>query len=473
MRFPAALLPTLLLATPLAGADFSVRFDALKAAATPAQLYTLLYDLPKGGDLHNHSGSERPEWIYAICTDPARNGGDTFYTRAHFAAAADAIAPAKRFHNLRQSGYDRLPPEVRQEYVRFDALSRDERTAWCDSLRLDAPGEGRDEFFNVLWPRRGQIGSNLPVITEVLVENIKAFGAEHLAYLETQFEVDGVTDNAGRPIPIEEAVALVQRRLGQPDVVATGVTVRFQHALVRFFTDAEKQISEAYAFVDAHRDRWVGLNLVGIEENGRGYPRRFLATFRALRARYPTLALSIHAGEMDGNDSHIRDTLLLGASRIGHGVNLIQDPDTLLLLQQSRRVLVEVNLISNRLLEYTPDLTRHPFPEYLRTGVPVCLNTDDRGMWDSNLTDEYFTAVNTFNLSWDEIIELGRNSLSYSFAQPDVKAKLLADFHAQMAAFEKKYGSDAATAADALAKLATVKPVTYGYAKRTWDLEFK
>ncbi|MEJ1972057.1 MAG: hypothetical protein WDM96_06160 [Lacunisphaera sp.] len=62
-------------------------------------------------------------------------------------------------------------------------------------------------------------------------------------------------------------------------------------------------------------------------------------------------------------------------------------------------MLVEINLISNRLLEYTPDLAKHPFPEYLRTGIPVCLNTDDRGMWDSNLTDEYYTAVTTFNLS--------------------------------------------------------------------------
>jgi len=464
------LLLLLILCSAARAASFADRFETIKHTAKPAELYTFLYALPKGGDLHNHSGSERPEWIYAICTNPALNGGDTFYTRAHFAAAPDAIAPAKLFHNVRQSGYDRLSADVRKEYVRLDALTPDERAAWCNSLRLDAPGEGREEFFSVLWPRRGQISSNLPVITEVLVENIKAFGAEHLAYLETQFDVDGVKDNAGRPIPIEDAVAFVKRRLAQPDVVATGVTVRFQDAVVRFRTDSERQIADSYAFVDAHRDLWVGLNLVGIEENGHGYPMRFLDTFRALRVRYPTLALSIHAGEMDGPDSHIRDTLLLGASRIGHGVNLIKDPATMVLLAQSRHVLVEVNLISNRLLEYTPDLTKHPFPEYLRTGVPVCLNTDDRGMWDSNLTDEYFTAVTTFNLSWSEIRELGRNSLSYSFAQPDVKAKLLADFEARMAAFEKKYG--AGKPEDVIAQLADVKPVTYGYAKRTWGLAF-
>jgi len=130
-------------------------------------------------------------------------------------------------------------------------------------------------------------------------------------------------------------------------------------------------------------------------------------------------------------------------------------------------VLVEVNLISNRLLEYTPDLATNPFPEFLRTGVPVCLNTDDRGMWDSNMTDEYYTAVTNYNLSWKELVQLGRNSLAYSFVQPDVKARLLADYEAAVTAFETKF-----TPADSLKQLAAVKPVTYGYGKRNWGFPF-
>jgi adenosine deaminase CECR1 len=448
-------------------ASFADRFEQIRKTAKPGELYAFLYALPKGGDLHNHSGAERPEWTFAILTDPTRNGGEVFYTRAHFAAAPDAIAPAQLFYNIRQHTYDSLSAEVRKEYVKLTELSAEERAAWCNSLRLDAPNEGRDEFFSNIWPRRGEIETSLPVITEALVENIKAFGAEHLAYLETQLGLGGLHANDGSPIPVEDAVAFLKRRLAQPDVANSGVTVRFQKAILRFLPGSEDYLANAYAFVDAHRDLWVGLNMVGIEENGHGYPARFLETFRALRVRYPTLALSIHAGEMDGNDSHIRDTLLLGATRIGHGVNILKDPDTLLLLQQTRRVLIEVNLISNRLLEYTPDLKQHPFPELLRTGVPVCLNTDDRGMWDSNLTDEYYTAVTTFNLSWDEIVQIGRNSLAYSFAQPDVKAKLLADYDRAVAAFEAKFA-----AADSLKQLADVKPVTYGYGKRNWGFPF-
>jgi adenosine deaminase CECR1 len=349
-------------------------------------------------------------------------------------------------------------------------LSPAERAAWMDALRLDGTGDGRAKFFGQIWPRIGGLYSCLPVSTELVVENMRAFGAEHMAYLETQFTATGAVRNNGTAVPDDEAVAYVRARLARPDAAATGVTVRFQRTILRFAPDAEQRMEEAYRFVDGHRDLWVGLNIAGIEDNGRGYPLRFLPTLRRMRAVYPALPLSFHAGEMDGPDRHVRDTLLLGASRIGHGVNLIKDPDTLLLMQQTRRVLVEINLISNHLLGYVPDLSRHPFPEYLRTGIPVCLNTDDRGMWDSNLTDEYYTAVTLFHLSWAEIVAMGRDSLSHSFAQPDVRARLLADYDARVAAFEARYGAGSADAA--LSRLASVRPVAYGYARRTWGLSF-
>jgi len=449
-------------------ADFSARFDEIKRTAKPAELYTLLYALPKGGDLHNHlGGAGRPEWWCECATNPALNGGDTIYTRVKFTAPADTGTPLVLFRTIRQFTYDQLSAEARADYARLDQLTAAQKQQWLDALRLDRPGEGRDEFFTWVWPRIGQLFQNVQVMSEILVRNLQAFGAEGVRYLETQFSAMRYFDNSGRLMPTEESLAYITRRLAQPDAAGSGVTVRFQEMVLRFAPNAEAQLAELYKFVDGHRDLWVGLNMAGIEENGKGHPRRFLEKYRELRRSYPTLPLSIHAGEMDGPDSHIRDTLLLGASRIGHGVNLLQDPDTLLLLQQSRRVLVEVNLISNRLLEYTPDLAKHPFPEYLRTGVPVCLNTDDRGIWDSNMTDEYYTAVTLYNLSWDEVVQLGRNSLTYSFVQPEVKARLLADYDREVAAFAARFQP-----ANSLAELATVKPVSYSYAKRTWGFPF-
>ena len=457
-----------LLPLALTAADFSARFEAIKRTATPAELYTFLYALPKGGDVHNHlGGAIRAEWWYAAATDPARNGGDTFYTRVRFTAEVKSGVPLVLYQTIRRATYERLTPDGQADYAPLTALSSAQKQAWLDALRLDRPGEGREEFFSWIWPRSGQLHQNIHVVAETMIVTMQAYGAEGLRYLETQQGAQNFRDNRGELIPADVAAKFLQTRLAQPDARATGVTVRFQATVLRFLPNAEQQLAELYEFVDGHRDLWVGINMAGIEENDKGNPARFTAKYRELRRRYPTLALSIHAGEMDGPDHHVRDTLLLGASRIGHGVNLIQDPATLLLLQQTRRVLVEINLISNRLLEYTPNLAQHPFPEYLRTGIPVCLNTDDRGMWDSNLTDEYYTAVTTFNLSWDELIQLGRNSLSFSFAAPAVKAQLLADYERDLSAFTEKY-----LAPDSLASLATVSPVTYGYAKRTWGFPF-
>ena len=69
-------------------------------------------------------------------------------------------------------------------------------------MRLDRTGEGRDEFFTWIWPRLGQLGSNLHVMAEVLAEIIKAYGAEGMRYLETQQGVRWAwSDNAGQLVP--------------------------------------------------------------------------------------------------------------------------------------------------------------------------------------------------------------------------------------------------------------------------------
>ncbi|MEJ0099617.1 MAG: hypothetical protein WDO12_07715 [Pseudomonadota bacterium] len=152
----------------------------------------------------------------------------------------------------------------------------------------------------------------------------------------------------------------------------------------------------------------------------------------------------------------MRDTLLLGAERIGHGVNLITDPDTMLLMRNGP-YMVEINLISNLLLEYVQSYKQHPFPEYLRTGIPVALSTDDRGMWDSDMTDEFYVAVKEFNLSWDEIVLLGRNSLKYSFLDAATKAKLMGEYDTRMANFAAQFQKKG------VAELAGTQPVTYNF----------
>jgi adenosine deaminase CECR1 len=329
-------------------------------------------------------------------------------------------------------------------------------------MKLDRDGEGRNEFFEAIVPRLQEMARDPWLLTDLLVENLKRYSAQGVRYLETQTGVASMQDHDGKPMETEAAVQVFRDALNRADAKATGVTVRFLATIIRFTPTAEERLEGAYAFVDTHRDLWVGVNMAGREDNDKGHPLRFLETFRKLRRTYSGIQLSIHGGEVDSPGQDVRRTLSLGATRIGHGVNLITDPDTMLLMQ-NRKYLLEINLVSNKLLEYTPDLARHPFPEYLRFGIPVCLNTDDPGAWDSNITDEYFTGVTHFNLAWGEIVQMGRDSLQYSFVEAPVKARLLREYGEAVARFEAKYGS-----AGWAGRL--VKPVYSGYARRNLEL---
>src|ERR1700719_1303262 len=60
-----------------------------EATATPAQLYTFLYALPKGGDLHNHlGGAARPEWLWDAALAQQKRGY-VYYTKVKIQNCGD------------------------------------------------------------------------------------------------------------------------------------------------------------------------------------------------------------------------------------------------------------------------------------------------------------------------------------------------------------------------------------------------
>ncbi|MCS7024509.1 MAG: hypothetical protein NZV14_06890 [Bryobacteraceae bacterium] len=441
--------------------DFSAQFERIKAKATARQLYALLYELPKGGDLHHHGSlAAYPEEWLAAATNPQVLKGNRFYTRLRFLACPDSVEPFLRFHTIARFQWQQLSECAKAEYIALQEMSEPQRLEWLSAMRLDRRGEGREEFFERIVARLAALGRDPHVLLEVMARYVLRYSHEGLAYLETQFNPRNAVDERGQPVPVDEYVRLLRQTLERRELKSSGVTLRFLYPVIRFHPEAEKMVESAYAFVAQNRDLWVGLNLVGREDNDKGHALRFLDVFRAMRRKYSGVHLSIHGGEVDSPGREVRNTLLLGAERIGHGFNLITDPDTLLLLRHGRN-LIEVCLVSNYLLEYVDHFARHPFVEYLRLGIPVSLNTDDPGVWESNLTDEYFLALRHFHLSWSEVVEVGLNSLEHAFLEPALKAQLIARYKSRIRAFEAKY-----SAPDWETKLNAVQPSISGFARR-------
>ena len=442
-------------------ADFGPQFEQIKKIATGAQLYTFLYDMPKGGDLHHHfTLSHRPADLLKAALELNNN---RYYTRVRFANCEDPN-DTLLFRTIQRSTFNNLSDCLKQEFVTLDALTSKQRADWTSAIILDKPGEGRNEFFEVI-VRRLSDPSHDPELSALLLERmLQRYSREGIMYLESQAAPIGFVDTSGKPLPLDQGGNAFRKTLAKPEVKALGIDVRFLVTGIRYSPTAEETLARIYDFVDHNRDLWVGVNLAGREDNGKGQPLRFLETFRKLRRQYTGIHLSIHGGELDNPGPQVRQTLLLGAERIGHGLNLITDPEGMLLMRNGP-YLVENALVSNRLLEYTPDLLQHPFIEYLRFGIPVCLNTDDSGVWDSNLTDEYYTAITTFKLTWNEVVQLGRNSLKYSFLDPVNKARVLTEFERRIQEFESRYRSR-----EWPALLQHVKPEVSGYALRSLNI---
>lgn len=440
-------------------------FSEIMRTASPEQRYRFLYALPKGADLHNHLNlSILPEaWLQGALKSEQHHG-NVFYTRTKLSGCKDGQDPPILYRTIQRESYQRLSDCQRGEYELLTKLAPAIQTEWLSAMTLDKPGEGRDEFFEVLSVRLGDLGRDPYLVGELLIDNMRRFGAEGIRYLEVQVVGPRFLEQDGTPIDEERAVQLLATRLAQPDARATGVTVRFLAAVVRFMPNAEHELERAYALVNRHRDLWVGVNLTGREDKDPGRALRFLETFRKLRRAYGDIGLALHGGESDMPGAQIHDTLLLGATRVGHALNLASDPNTLLLMRNGK-FLVETSLISNRLLGYVPETAVHPFAEYLRLGIPICLNTDDRGAWNSTMTDEYYSAVTAFDMRWSEVKRIGRNSLIFSFADDTLKNDLLRDYETALQAFEFKYNRS-----DWLPSMAALPdPKFSGYARSAFD----
>ncbi len=154
----------------------------------------------------------------------------------------------------------------------------------------------------------------------------------------------------------------------------------------------------------------VGFDLAGAELN---YPARdHLSAFSLILSN--NINVTIHAGEAYGPDSIHQALHYCGAHRIGHGTRLREDGD-LLNYVNDHRIPLEVCLSSNVQTGAVKRLDEHPFRFYLDLGIRVTLNTDNRLITDTTMSDEYLRAYTTFGLGAQQILDLTINGFKSAF----------------------------------------------------------
>lgn len=168
--------------------------------------------------------------------------------------------------------------------------------------------------------------------------------------------------------------------------------------------------------------RVVALSIDGNEAAAGRTSLRFAQAFR--RAGAAGLRRTVHAGESSGPEG-VRDAIeLLGADRIDHGVRSIEDPELVARLVD-RQIPLGICPTSNLKLGVYASIEDHPIDRLRSAGVAVSVNTDDPVLLGASLVGEYALCSQTFGWSDDDLRALARNSIDASFANADVKAKLI------------------------------------------------
>ncbi|MFQ5927897.1 MAG: adenosine deaminase [Terriglobia bacterium] len=198
--------------------------------------------------------------------------------------------------------------------------------------------------------------------------------------------------------------------------------------------DAVRQLGPEHVLDVARKaTSWKEAGVVAFGIGGdeqQGPPELFREAFELVRAH--GLRVTVHAGETGGPEQ-IWDALrALGAERIGHGLAAFRDPDLVDHLRQEQ-IPLEVCLTSNQrtsaLRQQTGagELAAHPVADYVRRGLRITLNTDDPGLFETSLDEEYTRAL-ALGLDRRELIRIAETSFAVAFCPPAQRRALLDRF---------------------------------------------
>ncbi|HBR86754.1 MAG TPA: adenosine deaminase, partial [Candidatus Marinimicrobia bacterium] len=127
---------------------------------------------------------------------------------------------------------------------------------------------------------------------------------------------------------------------------------------------------------------------------------------------------TIHAGEAFGSSSIHQAVHYCGAHRIGHGTRLKEDKDLMQFIND-HRIPLEICLTSNWQTRSIRSLKYHPIKYYYDQGIRVTLNTDNRLMSGTTLTDEFLLARRLFGFGLYDFREFTIIAMKSAFMHYD------------------------------------------------------
>jgi adenosine deaminase len=255
--------------------------------------------------------------------------------------------------------------------------------------------------------------------TEEALERVAYEQAEDLSndgvvYFETRFAPIFHTQKGLTHQQVVSAVLKGMERGRKDFGIASGL-------IICAMRNMDVSLEMAELAVDFRARGVVGFDLAG--EEGGYPPKKHVAAFHYIQRE--NFNITIHAGEGYGKESIWQAIQYCGAHRIGHGTRLIEDIAVvdgkavklgdLAQYVLDKRIPLEICLISNVHTGAAPSLAEHPFKILYQEKFRVTLNTDNRLMSSTSMTQEFEAAAETFGLTTDDFEKITINAMKSAF----------------------------------------------------------
>lgn len=397
-----------------------IDFDALRslpAAEGNPRIREFCQAVPKGGMLHIHPWGNLNQATYQALVEQSN---PTIPAAQLASDLADVNGPAYLYPD-ELAWLRSLPAEV--PYLSLSPVDRERLVSMSELPAGTHPFERFEAVFNFVGLAVGGNWENLVRSYEDFAQRAVSAGIFYVEFTDSM-----------SPEELPKYLLLAEQLESK-----YGLTVRFNIAFFRTDTPDNQNATVLQMLQEINSPVVTGIDLLANESNtpaletGQAIYGPVLAAVKLKGANWRR---TMHAGEL-GDIRNVRDALLLGAERLGHGVRLIEDPVTLQYAIE-KHIPIEINLSSNLLLQAVKEIGQHPYLTYLRLGLPVSLSTDDEGIFRTDIINECVVAVGQTDVTYYEYKEMAFNSIRTSFVAEDVKQRLLNELQVRFDSFETR-----------------------------------
>lgn len=324
------------------------------------------------------------------------------------------LRPATVLEIAREVGYDELP-----------ATDAEELATWFRTRSHSGSLERYLEPFS----HTVAVMQTPDALYRVAHECVEDLAADSVVYAEIRFAPEL---HINRGLSFDEVVdaVLAGFAAGEKACAAAGNPIKVR-CLVTAMRHAAMSREIAELAVRFRDKGVVGFDIAGAEA---GYPpTRHLDAFEYMRDH--NARFTIHAGEAFGLPSIHEAIAFCGADRLGHGVRIVDDiqvdPDggvalgRLAAIVRDKRVPLEMCPSSNVQTGAVASIAEHPFDLLARSRFRVTVNTDNRLMSDTTMSQEMHRLVEAFGYGWADLQRFTINAMKSAFIHFDERLAII------------------------------------------------